>query len=94
MAKKIFGMPVIVALSTGDGNVVGPGSGGSTTDLEDNYWDYEMWVVIAADTDVYDLVDDGEEGSWADYVAWWKSHSDWDEDLFKSVNNGIGYDGP
>ncbi len=92
MAKKIFGMPFVIAMSTGESEVVGPGSGGSTPDI-DEPWDYETWGIIAQDFPaIYNLDTSDEEGSWNDYVLWWQSHSGWDEETFKAIN-GVGYDG-
>ncbi len=77
MAKKLFVSPFVVlsGLTPGSGDVIGGGSGQSTTDIDDIPWDYETWCVVAADFPaIYDYDGDGEGGTTADYEAWMGDH--------------------
>lgn len=74
MAKKKFGIPSFVNFdqidSGSSGDYTGGGTAQSTTD-DDQPYDFEVWSVIF---DYIDADNDGESGTWADYVKWMTDH--------------------
>ena len=89
MAKKRFSIPYVrlSGMNTGEGNVIGMGSGQSTPDIEP--WDWELWAVMF---DEDDSSGNGTPGEWADYVLWWQSNG-FSAELFEELN-GVPIDGP
>ena len=81
MSKRDFDIPFVNAsvLPTGESGVIGPGSGTGTPD-DDVQFDFEMWAIIMADfPEILDANGDGVPGTYADYVAWWNSHENWEK---------------
>lgn len=57
------------------GSWVGDGSGQGTPD--DVPWDYENWAILY---DELDVDNDGEPGTWDDYVKWMTDHG-WQDQI-------------
>ena len=95
MSKMMFGVPIVAGLATASPDVHGPGSGGSTTDLNEPYSYDRFRILILAYPSLLNQYDTNPANGvidWDEYVSWWTSHSDWNETLFIEMN-GRRYDG-
>ena len=90
MSKKTFAFPMVFLTGTDTGSASGGATGYGNMD-DDLQFGWYNWLGMFYDQD---FNGDSEPGTWADYVAWWQSHSTWTEEEFKAANGGNGYSNP